>query len=217
MVIGTDAHYLKKEDRFVHKAYLNSKGGEREVDAFYEYAYLQTEEQIQEHLADTDLDYDAMVKTSEEIYSKIENYSLEHKPVIPVVEVEDYNKNNLILDKKKYPNLYMLKLSDNIQERYWVNECVHGLISKSKPQEEFDLYMERLEIEADVIRYISKELGESLCSYFNTMKHYIDTIWENGSIVGPGRGSATGFLSNYLLGITQLDPIKWTLPWSRLE
>ena len=34
MVIGTDAHYLKKEDRYVHKAYLNSKGGEREVDDF---------------------------------------------------------------------------------------------------------------------------------------------------------------------------------------
>ena len=29
MVIGSDAHYLKKEDRYVHKAYLNSKGGER--------------------------------------------------------------------------------------------------------------------------------------------------------------------------------------------
>ena len=29
MVIGSDAHYLKKEDRYVHKAYLNSKFGER--------------------------------------------------------------------------------------------------------------------------------------------------------------------------------------------
>mgnify|MGYP003312629076 CR=1 FL=1 len=46
MVIGTDAHYLKKEDRFVHKAYLNSKGGEREVDDFYEFSYLQTEDDV---------------------------------------------------------------------------------------------------------------------------------------------------------------------------
>ena len=38
MVIGCDAHYLTKEDRFVHKSYLNSKGGERQVDAFYEYS-----------------------------------------------------------------------------------------------------------------------------------------------------------------------------------
>ena len=33
--------------------------------------------------------------------------------------------------------------------------------------------------------------------------------------MGPGRGSATGFLSDYLLGITQLDPIAWELKWWR--
>lgn len=50
MVIGSDAHYLKKEDRYVHKAYLNSKGGEREVDEFYEFAYLQSNDEIIENL-----------------------------------------------------------------------------------------------------------------------------------------------------------------------
>ena len=40
MVVGTDSHYLTKEDRQIHKAYLNSKGGEREVDSFYEYSRL---------------------------------------------------------------------------------------------------------------------------------------------------------------------------------
>ena len=40
-------------------------------------------------------------------------------------------------------------------------------------------------------------------------------FWECGSIVGPGRGSATGFLSDYLLGITQLDPIRWNLQYWR--
>ena len=32
--IGTDAHYLTTEDRYVHEAYLNSKGGERETASF---------------------------------------------------------------------------------------------------------------------------------------------------------------------------------------
>ena len=50
MVIGSDAHYLKQLDRYVHKAYLNSKGGEREVDSFYEYSYLQSEQEIFENL-----------------------------------------------------------------------------------------------------------------------------------------------------------------------
>ena len=51
-------------------------------------------------------------------------------------------------------------------------------------------------------------MGNCLFSYFNTFQHYIDLFWDCGSIQGPGRGSASGFLSNYLLGITQLDPIE---------
>lgn len=53
MVIGTDAHYLTKEDRFVHKAYLNSKGGEREVDDFYEFARLMDFDEAEEILAES--------------------------------------------------------------------------------------------------------------------------------------------------------------------
>ena len=49
MVVGTDAHYLKKEDRYVHKSYLNSKQEEREVDDFYEYAYMQSPQEVREH------------------------------------------------------------------------------------------------------------------------------------------------------------------------
>ena len=92
MVLGSDAHYLKKEDRYVHKAYLNSKGGEREVDAFYEYAYLQDENDIKENIMPSELDYDELVNNSYEIYNKIENYSIAHKQTIPKVKVKDYDK-----------------------------------------------------------------------------------------------------------------------------
>ena len=43
MCVATDAHYPTKADRFIHKAYLNSKNGEREVDDFYEFTYLMDE------------------------------------------------------------------------------------------------------------------------------------------------------------------------------
>lgn len=216
MVIGTDAHYLKHEDRYVHKAYLNSKGGDREVDMFYEYAYLQTEEQIIEHLTGTGLNYETMVETSDEIYNKIENYSLEHKPVIPVVSIKNYPK-IYVPEFTNYPTLSALSQSESEQERYWVFECFNTLknIDVINLTGDFEDYLARLEIEADVISYISEQLGDNLYAYFNTMKHYIDLFWEEGSTVGPGRGSATGFLCNYLLGITQLDPIKWNLPYWR--
>ena len=77
------------------------------------------------------------------------------------------------------------------------------------------IYLERLETEAKVIKVIGEKLGDCLFKYFNTFQHFIDLFWDCGSIVGPGRGSAVCFLSNYLLGITQLDPIVWNLPYWR--
>ena len=41
----TDSHYLRKEDAEIHRVYLNSQDGEREVDDFYATAYLMSEEE----------------------------------------------------------------------------------------------------------------------------------------------------------------------------
>ena len=105
--------------------------------------------------------------------------------------------------------------SDDIRERYWVNECLNALNSLGLNSEELEVYMDRLEIEADIIKYIGEHKNACLFQYFNTLQHYIDLFWECGSIVGPGRGSSVGFLSDYLMGITQLDPVKWQLPYWR--
>ena len=149
-----------------------------------------------------------MCKNSLEIKDKISFYSLEKKQIIPKVEVKDYPKtlsffgaNNDLKDNldSNWPVIKKLLLSDNIQERYWINECLDSLIKKGHFEEE---YLSRIEIEADIIKYIGENLNDCLFAYFNTFKHYIDLFWQCGSIVGPGRGSATGFLSNYLLGIT---------------
>ena len=216
MVIGTDAHYLTADDRFVHKAYLNSKGGEREVDSFYEFARLMDYDEAEELLAQSFKGDRAIaaniIHNTLDIQDKITEYSLERKQMIPKVEVKDYPKHSA-WEWDMYPTLRDLLVSDNIQERYWVNECIRKLTDMNldgNPE-----YAARLETEADVIKFIGEKLDDCLFAYFNTFKHYIDLFWECGSIVGPGRGSATGFLSNYLLGITQLDPIRWGLPYWR--
>ena len=122
MVIGSDAHYLKKEDRYVHKAYLNSKFGEREVDEFYEFAYLQTNDEIKENLYASDFTeefIEEMFNNSYEIYEKIENYSLAHKQTIPQVEVEDYPKTVWTSEQtKEFPILASMYNSDDKIERY---------------------------------------------------------------------------------------------------
>ena len=211
MVLGSDAHYLKKEDRYVHKAYLNSKGGEREVDAFYEYAYLQDENDIKENIVPSELDYDELVNNSYEIYNKIENYNIAHKQTIPKVKVKNYLPYE---DKSlsQYPNLYNMKISNNEYERYWVNEC---LIKLKQLNKDNDIYLSRLEEEADIKKTISEKLETNMFRYPITLQHYVDLFWECGSTVGAGRGSSCSGLNHYLLGVTQLDPIQWELPFWR--
>ena len=215
LVIGTDAHYLTAEERFVHKAYLNSKDGEREVDDFYEFSRLMSVDETTNllKLSFDDINYiNRIYENSISLQDKIEYYSLERKQMIPKVEVKEYSKHTPIYFST-HPLLNELLRSDNPQERYWINACLESLEEKQLSYN--DEYLERLEIEADVIKYIGEKLDDCLFAYFNTFKHYIDLFWECGSTVGPGRGSATGFLSNYLLGITQLDPVRWGLPWWR--
>ena len=215
MVVGTDSHYLTKAERQVHKAYLNSKEGEREVDDFYEFSRLMDSDEIFELLGLAfDKDYiEHILNNTIDLQNKITFYSLERKQMIPKVEVTNYPASNARWRFSNHSLLNKLLTSDNIQERYWVNECLKSLEEKGLLLN--DEYLTRLETEADVIKDIGEKLDDCLFAYFNTFKHYIDLFWECGSIVGPGRGSATGFLSNYLLGITQLDPIRWNLPYWR--
>lgn len=213
MVMGTDAHYPSSEFREIHKAFLNSKDGEREVDSFYHDAHLMDDEEAFENVKDifTKEEFQEMCNNSLEIMNKIKEYELFHSPIIPEVRVfPPEPKENK--DLASYPTLSNLVISKNPQEREWVNQC---LISLKEKKIDDAVHYERLELEASILSYISEKLGNCLYSYFNTFRHYIDLFWECGSIVGPGRGSAGSFLSNYLLGITQLDPIEWGLPYFR--
>ena len=213
MVIGTDAHYLTSKWRPIHKAFLNAKEGEREVDSFYYNAHLMNNEEAYANLKKfyTEEEFDQLCLNSQEIYNKIQNYQLFHNPIIPEVQVQAPLPRNLNY-LEKYPVLQQLMKSNNPQERKWINECISVLEQKQLINE---TYLNRLELEADILSYISEKLNNCLFSYFNTFQHYINLFWECGSVVGPGRGSAGSFLSNYLIGITQLDPIEWNLPYFR--
>ncbi len=211
MVIGTDAHYLTTEDRYAHEAYLNSKDGEREVASFYQYAYLQNQEEIFNNLAPSfdESFIKEMFSNSIEIYDKIENYDLTHKQQVPKVDVIDYPKKD---DLKEYPLLHSMYQSDDKVNRYWVNQCIDKLKEKGLYNKE---YLDRLEEEADIKQTISEKLETNMFMYPVTLQHYIDLMWDCGSTIGAGRGSSCSGLNHYLLGVTQLDPLKWKLPFWR--
>jgi DNA polymerase-3 subunit alpha len=69
-------------------------------------------------------------------------------------------------------------------------------------------YIERAKMELSDIKF----LGHS--SYFVTM-YKIFKRSEERTLLGPGRGSGAGSLVNFLLGITQIDPIPYKLLWGR--
>ena len=218
MIVGTDAHYLKKEDRFVHKSYLNSKGGEREVDDFYEFTYLQSPAEVRANLYKAFEDekvIDWIFDCSLKLKEQIDFYSLEHHQSIPEVNVKDYEKTHWFNKEfeEEYPILASLFESDNKQERYWVNQCFEALEKKGIGLDE--RYLARLNEEARVKRVIGEKLETCMFAYPNTLQHYIDLFWRCGSTVGAGRGSACSGLNHYLLGVTQLDPIEWDLPFWR--
>lgn len=232
MVVGTDAHYLTKAERPVHKAYLNSKEGDREVDSFYEFTYLMDYDEVTKYLTytfDGDRNFaEQVVNNTLEIYNKISSYSLFHKQDIPSVEVKNYPKaawwgvNNDYADdmKHKFPTLCKLFVSDDIQDRYWVNQCWDKLDELDKGWVHYnetgdDRYLAELEEEARVKSVIGEKLETNMFRYPNTLQHYIDLIWDCGSMVGAGRGSSCAALNHYLMGITQLDPIQWELPFFR--
>ena len=223
LVIGDDAHYLKKEDRYIHKAYLNSKGGERETDAFYEYAYLQSDEDIKNNLEPSiGMLIEEMYANSMEMFDKIEVYDLLHSQTIPSVPVKDYEKTYWITvngrgeDNPRYPTLSQMYHSDDIYDRYWINECTDKMYEQHLVDKDNAVqYWSELEEEARVKRIIGEKLGTNMFKYPITLKYYIDMMWECGSLVGAGRGSSCAALNHYLLGITQLDPIEWNLPFFR--
>ncbi len=57
--------------------------------------------------------------------------------------------------------------------------------------------------------WISSQVNKAHWSaYYLNLQQIIDLCWEAGSIVGPGRGSGVGFILLYVLGITQINPLK---------
>jgi DNA polymerase-3 subunit alpha len=74
---------------------------------------------------------------------------------------------------------------------------------------EIPKYKERLNYELAVL----KKMG--FAGYFLLVQDLVVWAKDNGIIVGPGRGSVGGSLVAYLLGITDVDPIRFDLLFER--
>lgn len=93
-------------------------------------------------------------------------------------------------------------------DRSFLRKLCEEFFAKKYP-EATEVHKERLEHELKTI----EDMGFS--SYFLIVWDFVRFAKENSIPVGPGRGSAAGSMVAYLLGITNLDPIKYQLLFER--
>ena len=215
-IITTDSHYLKKEDRVIHKAFLNSQNGDREVDEFYATTYLMTDEEIREYM-EGDLGQDNLLKAYESILKIKEmckDYDLAKPLHIPRLSWKEpkniYDEVYKDLDEaywyKSIPNLK--KFDESVYESdRWLSKAIKGRVAGDESLKNEETYKEIDACLEDT--WVSSEVNKSRWSaYFLNLQKIIDDCWEANSLVGAGRGSGVGFILLYLLGITQINPLR---------
>lgn len=221
-IFTTDAHYLKADEREIHKAFLNSKSSkDREVNSFYKYAYIMSQEEVRSlmpYLSDNQ--FMEMVNNSKKIMDMCHFYELSQKQIVTKVQYEhqaEYEDDLEVFNdvaEEDYPNFAAFLHSEDMTDHYLMELIAHGYIEKYQDNWKNDIYYSRIEEELWTIKEVSNRIGQNMADYFISMAKMIDIMWnEAGSIVGPSRGSAGALLINYLLGITQMNPIEMDLPF----
>lgn len=188
VVATNDVHYLKKEDAYAHDVLL----------------CVQTLKKIN--------DEDRLKMRGENYHFRTpEEMAVEFKDTPDVLQrtVEIAEKCSVFLELGKY---YMprFEIPDEYKSDFEflknrVQEKLIKLFDGSPPQS----YQERLDHELEVIR----KMGFS--SYFLIVADFINYAKSRNIGVGPGRGSAAGSLISYLLGITEVDPLRFNLIFER--
>ena len=219
-IITTDSHYLKKEDRAIHKAYLNAQNGDREVDDFYATTYMMNTEELESYMKYTadDLNlWQRAYNTIQEIIDKCEDFSLAKPLKIPELiwrPVIKHSSRNTQLFVDKMPTLEKFYNSPYRSDRYLVDAIIAGIKNHPDLQNK-EAYAE---LEDNLQRtWESSEVNKARWSaYFLNLQKNIDECWEAGTIVGPARGSGGGFLLLYCLDIIQMNTLRETTktyPW----
>lgn len=210
-IITTDAHYLSKKQAFAHKVYLQSKQAEREVDSFYSTTYIMDRDELLEYFKEDLLD--ELIDNTHEIASKIEPINFEQETQVPTIDIPEYTDNKIfddVLDDYSYIKKY--KESSDPMDNYYLHLLGEGMNYYN--QELNDKNLSRINLELEQIWEISLKLKQPLSSYFVLTQDIVNMMWEV-SLVGTARGSAACYYTNYLLGIVQINPMNYDLPYYR--
>lgn len=207
-IITLDSHYTKKEDAKIHKAYLNSQDGDREVESFYATTYLMNTKELETFFPYmSELELQKAYYNILEIKNMCEDFTLLKPLKIPSLKWKKPKKEFSIFEYDEYfqkiPYLKTFYESDFEGDKRMVDLIIEKLQNDSRLNEE-TIYKELNEnLEST---WISSNVNKAHWSaYFLNLQNVLDLCWQAGSLVGPGRGSGVGFLLLYILDIIQIN------------
>jgi DNA polymerase-3 subunit alpha len=141
-------------------------------------------------------------KTPQEMAAQFSGYPQALKSTLEIAD-----KCNLKLDFGQYHLPRYEPPAGKTQDGYLRELCEHNLIRRYG------------QVTPELTARLNHELATiekmGFVSYFLIVWDFIHYAKSKGIPVGPGRGSAAGSLVSYLLGITDLDPIKYKLLFER--
>ena len=199
-----DIYYANKDHAPLHRILLCSKmkttlakinrqitnGEQVNNQAFFESNdfFLKNKAEISETIIN-----DHRSADFEEIYKKCDNYNILNKPMLPTFPTP----------KGVSEEAYLKQLC----RKGWREHLLKT--GKVEDKENEKVYLDRFLMELDVIK------NANLFGYFLIVQDIIHYAVSQGWLVGPGRGSAAGCLISYLVNITQIDPIEFSLLFER--
>lgn len=186
LVATNDAHYLTREDARIQDVLMAIQMG-KTVDDPTRMKFETSE---------------FYIKSEEEMFALFPTH-----PDAITRTVEIANRCQVEFEFGKY-HLPQFDVPDGYTAREYLDKlCLEGLHERYPDDD--GTVRERLDYEINMI----DKMG--FVDYFLIVSDFIHYAKRNGIPVGPGRGSAAGSIVSYCLGITDLDPIKYSLYFER--
>ncbi|MFO7722844.1 MAG: DNA polymerase III subunit alpha [Bacteroidales bacterium] len=186
VVATNDVHFVNAEDHEAHHILICLNTG-REVED-QEGMHYTGQEYLKSEVEMRKLfpDNPEVITNTLEIAEKVELYSLKRDVILPV---------------------YPLPEGFSDADSYLRHLSYEG--AKTKYPEITEEVSERLDYELDVIK------GMGYAGYFLIVQDFIAEARRQGTLVGPGRGSAAGSAVAFAVGITDVEPLKYRLLFER--
>jgi len=202
IIATNDCHYVLRSDHKVQDVLLaiqrQVKWNDPKRFSFgFKGLHLRTEkEMIRAFKKIGEDDYQEWLDNTIEVAKKCSDFKIKKR----TVRLPEPKINNVILDTKGKESNFLWAL---IYSGY---EYLFGIKKNLKENKK---YYRRAKREFELLQ------KKGFIHYLLIVWELIDWCEKNNIIIGPGRGSVGGSLIAYLIGITQVDPIKYGLYFER--